>query len=83
MNPAPSSYGQLSGQIALVTGATAYIGRAIAMELARRGAQVIINGRNPKAGQAVIDEIAANGYSRPDADSQPVSVNVQLTDLGQ
>ena len=63
MNTAPSSHGQLSGQIALVTGATAYIGRAIAMELARRGAQVIVNGRNPKAGQAVIDEIAANGCS--------------------
>jgi 3-oxoacyl-[acyl-carrier protein] reductase len=63
MNPAPLPGGQLQGQIALVTGATAFIGRAIALELARRGAHVIVNGRNPEAGQAVINEIAANGYS--------------------
>ena len=62
MNPAPLLGGQLQGQIALVTGATAFIGRAIALELARRGAHVIVNGRNPEAGQAVINEIAANGY---------------------
>ena len=62
MNPAPLTGGPLQGQIALVTGATAFIGRAIALELARRGAHVVVNGRNPEAGQAVINEIAANGY---------------------
>lgn len=59
MSPAPS----LSGRIALVTGATAYIGRAVAAELARRGAQVVVNGRDRAAGEAVVAEIAANGCS--------------------
>ena len=62
-NPAPLTDGPLQDQIALVTGATAFIGRAIVLELARRGAHVVVNGRNPEAGQAVINEIAANGYS--------------------
>ena len=51
----------LSAAVALVTGATAYIGRAIAFELARRGAHVVVSGRNAAAGQAVADEIAAAG----------------------
>jgi 3-oxoacyl-[acyl-carrier protein] reductase len=46
-----------------VTGGTAYIGRAIALELARRGARVVVNGRNPGGGAAVVGEIAANGGS--------------------
>jgi len=63
MNQAHFPRGPLQDQIALVTGATAFIGRAIALELARRGAHVIVNDRNPEAGQAVINEIAASGYS--------------------
>lgn len=53
----------LQSSIALVTGATAYIGRAIALELARRGAHVVVNGRNAEAGLAVAQEIAAAGGS--------------------
>lgn len=51
----------LRDKIALVTGATAFIGRAVALELAQRGARVIVNGRNPESGRAVVDEIAAAG----------------------
>lgn len=51
----------LHGKTALVTGATAFIGRAVAIELARRGARVVVNGRNPDSGRAVIEEIAAAG----------------------
>jgi len=58
---APRQSSPLSAPIALVTGATAYIGRAIALELARRGAHVVVSGRNAAAGQAVADEIAAAG----------------------
>jgi 3-oxoacyl-[acyl-carrier protein] reductase len=53
----------LQSAIALVTGATAYIGRAVALELARRGARVVVNGRNTATGLAVVEEIAAAGGS--------------------
>jgi 3-oxoacyl-[acyl-carrier protein] reductase len=51
----------LQDKIALVTGATANIGRAVALELAGRGARVVVNGRNAESGRAVVDEIAAAG----------------------
>jgi 3-oxoacyl-[acyl-carrier protein] reductase len=48
------------GKIAIVTGASRGIGRAIARELARRGATVVAAARGSNA-QAVVDEIAAAG----------------------
>jgi 3-oxoacyl-[acyl-carrier protein] reductase len=51
----------LQDRIALVTGATAFIGRAVAHELARRGARVVVNGRNADSGSAVVEEITAAG----------------------
>jgi NAD(P)-dependent dehydrogenase (short-subunit alcohol dehydrogenase family) len=45
------------GSTALVTGATAGIGHAIALELARQGADVIVHGRNAERGDKVVQEI--------------------------
>ncbi len=39
--------GTLDGQVAVVTGATGGMGQVIAVELARRGAQVVTAARNP------------------------------------
>ncbi|MET0695137.1 MAG: SDR family oxidoreductase [Propionibacteriaceae bacterium] len=47
----------LAGQTALVTGATAGIGRAIALHLATLGAEIVLHGRNAERGKAVVDEI--------------------------
>lgn len=53
---------KLSGKIALVTGGSRGIGRAIALELARLGAKVAINYRSGEAeAQAVAEEIRAQG----------------------
>ncbi|WP_265943452.1 SDR family NAD(P)-dependent oxidoreductase [Dechloromonas sp. A34] len=45
---------QISGKRALVSGSTAGIGFAIAAELAREGAKVVINGRSQKSVDAAI-----------------------------
>lgn len=54
----------LEGKIAVVTGASRGIGRAIALDLAKRGAKVIVNysGSEQKAAE-VVEEIVANGGS--------------------
>jgi NAD(P)-dependent dehydrogenase (short-subunit alcohol dehydrogenase family) len=47
----------------LVTGSTSGLGRAIAIELAREGAAVVVAGRDQGRGDAVVAEIAAAGGS--------------------
>ncbi|SNR68572.1 SDR family NAD(P)-dependent oxidoreductase [Halorubrum vacuolatum] len=51
----------MDGTRALVTGSTSGIGRAAALALGRLGADVVVHGRNPDAGAAVVDEIEASG----------------------
>ncbi len=59
----------------LVTGATDGIGRATALELARRGAELVVHGRTPARTAAVLAELRA---IRP---TTPAPVHAELTDL--
>jgi 3-oxoacyl-[acyl-carrier protein] reductase len=53
---------ELAGRVAVVTGAGRNIGRAIALELASRGAAVVINGSTNRANiDAVVGEVEARG----------------------
>jgi NAD(P)-dependent dehydrogenase (short-subunit alcohol dehydrogenase family) len=52
---------QLKGRLALVTGASRGLGRAVALALAREGAQIIISARTEGGLEEVDDEIRAVG----------------------
>lgn len=56
-------YRELQGLKALVTGATAGLGRAIALRLAREGAEVVVHGRDAARGAQTVEAIRAEGGS--------------------
>ena len=67
---------QLSGKRALVTGSTKGIGFAIATELAREGAKMVINGRRPQQVAEAVERLRA---LVPGADVQGVAADLATT----
>src|SRR6267143_1629802 len=51
----------LSGKVALITGSSRGIGKAIAMQMALHGARVVISSRKPESCEATAAEITAAG----------------------
>jgi NAD(P)-dependent dehydrogenase (short-subunit alcohol dehydrogenase family) len=75
----------LRGQRALVTGATSGLGRAIALQLARDGADVIVHGRDRERGAATVRAITAAGgqASFVGGDlSNPAEISRLVSDVG-
>ncbi|MCC6928488.1 MAG: SDR family oxidoreductase [Gemmatimonadaceae bacterium] len=68
---------ELAGKVALVTGGTRGIGRAIATELARAGALVIVSSRKEAAVTATVEALGSAGLK---ADGIPANVG-RLDDL--
>ena len=77
---------KLAGKVAIVTGASKGIGAAIAQELAKNGASVVVNySSSPQGAEAVVGKIKAGGgkakavradVSKPaEAKQSPTSVN--------
>ncbi len=65
----------LSNQVALVTGASRGIGRAIAVELGAHGAKVIVNYNNSmEEAQQVVSEVVAQG-------SEAVAIQADVSDI--
>lgn len=52
---------KLKDKVFIITGATNGMGRGIALKFVEEGASLIVNGRDQKRGEAVVDEISSNG----------------------
>lgn len=65
----------LTGKTALITGSSKGIGRAIAEEMARQGAQVVISSRKQDVCDMVADEINAN---RSNADGSAIVIPANI-----
>lgn len=69
------------GATALVTGATDGLGRALARDLASRGVEVLVHGRDPERLAATVEEVRA--ASGGDEAGAPASYQADLADLAQ
>ena len=73
----------LAGRIAVVTGASAGIGRAIASRLAQGGARVVVNARREEKLRELVSEIGEDQAVAAPGDSSEESVIAAMHDLAR
>ena len=66
--------GEMAGRVAMVTGASTGIGKAVAVELARRGARVVLVVRSAERGAAALAEVREAGGSEAAAELLPIDL---------
>jgi 3-oxoacyl-[acyl-carrier protein] reductase len=66
----------LEGRVAVITGAAQGIGKAIALELSKRGATVVINDISEELAEKVVNEIKSNG-------GEAVAVQADISNFDQ
>ncbi len=71
---------KLQNKTFIVTGATSGMGKAIAIGFAKEGANLILGGRNEKAGKELTEEIGNNAHFLP-GDVAELSYNQQLVEF--
>jgi retinol dehydrogenase-12 len=64
----------LSGKVAVVTGANSGIGKEAALEIARQGAHVVIAARNPTKAAAAVAEIEDRAGARGRVETIPIDL---------
>ena len=72
---------QLTGKVALVTGASQGIGRAIALALAQEGAQVALMARNRQGLEETLELIGGSGTIMPCDVTDPPAVRQAVEDV--
>jgi NAD(P)-dependent dehydrogenase (short-subunit alcohol dehydrogenase family) len=71
--------GRLDGEVALVTGSTAGIGKAIAQRFAEEGASVLVTGRNRERGEQVVRDCEGRGVFVGADLSDPAAADALVT----
>jgi NAD(P)-dependent dehydrogenase (short-subunit alcohol dehydrogenase family) len=69
----------LSGKVAVVTGASRGIGMSIAQQLAAHGAKVVVSSRKPEGCDAVVADIKAN-WAQGSGDAMTIACNITHRD---